>query len=61
MAAATVCIIRPTGTLKPGIIMFCLTPVAMVADILCHRFAKLLGRNRAMSVHVRRGTPSPDT
>lgn len=53
MAAATVCIIRPTGSLKPGVIMFLLTPFALIADIVRQRFGALLGRKPSGSVQGR--------
>jgi hypothetical protein len=58
MGSATVCILRPTGTLKPGIIMFVLTPFVLVADMLRHRFSKLLNQKPGAGVQPRNNSPS---
>jgi hypothetical protein len=45
--AAALCILRPSGSLKPGIIMFALTPFPLVFDIVRRKFSATLNKPAA--------------
>jgi hypothetical protein len=42
--AAFVCVLRPTGTLTPGIILFVLTPVPLIFEIVRRKFQTTLNK-----------------
>ena len=45
--AAGLCVLRPTGTLKPGIIVFVLTPLPLIFEIMRRKFKMALNKPHA--------------
>ena len=42
IVAASLCVLRPDGSLKMGVIMFALTPFLLVVDIVRRKFSNAL-------------------
>ncbi len=57
LIATTAAVLRPFGTLKLAIVLFCLTPVALIVDVVRRRFSAILGRKPAAGVQTRSNTP----
>ena len=53
LIATTFAVFRPFGGLKLAIVLFCLTPIALIVDIMRRRFASILGQKAPAGVQPR--------
>ena len=57
LIATTAAVFHLFGGLKFAIVLFCLTPFALVADIVRRRFSSILGQKSPAGVQGRNNSP----
>ena len=58
LIATLAAILQAFGGLKFAIVLFCLTPIALVVDIMRRRFSDILGQNAPTGVQPRKDSSS---